>query len=1032
MNLRELKSPLLKKSKGFLMSNLFIILSFALPALILTVVFAIRSYYPFGNNMIMISDGWHQYYPFMAEYQQMLKEGTLPMYSWNTGGGVNFFGVVANYAASPLYLLTAILPATTTSLSLYLAFTVVVRIGLAGMFFAILLRKIYARHDLSLVAFGTMYALCAYAMGYYWNTMWLDTFALLPLVVAGVVEVLRDRKFVLYIISLAVALMCSFYIGYMVCLCVLVFCIGYTIVTFANIKESLKNVGKMALFTLIALMITAVVTVPALMALSGSDSASSTQGVSTGYEINPGFDLEEDNLANTLLATAKTITNMISANNPIKMDVGAPNIACGMLALALVPFYFVTRKVGVKEKIVSLSVLAFFVASFVVNQLNYIWHGFAYPAMVYYRWSFVFSFAVLLIAYRAFTLVDSFGKKTVIVSGILLVLYFAGAFFVQRKLSVAITAVGVALIFVGYILYKKGVLKQRLFALLVCLLVACDMGVNCFVGVRFVGATKMADYPKNGKEVQELMKTAYADSKDELFRTEFVKWQTLNDGALNSVYGLTTFNSMVDSSYAAMFKDMGLAASVENNRYAYYEGSPVTNLFLNIKYLIARDGEKTLDTEHYVPVATVGEATLYENTAYVPTGFMVQPQLADYKIKESWVFGAQVLNEMFTKATGIEDNVFAEVAPAGDVVGEYDKYLIKHSTLPYAYYCNLTDVKSADESETTTFTMEYVIEEDGTYYGVLRNSSDKQTTISINGWSQVYLSGAASSGEERTKQMKLNEVRYDNGKKLYSYTVPAGMEYIYFTDGDQNKTVKITKDKIKEDALFILSDINVDDRWTLETEVYEKGKEEATPDGKVTIYFADNSFEFDQSFSCMNTVGTLKKGDVVKVEVEAEFGKNTNINMRMAKIDDKVLESGIKKLKESTLKVSEWTDNSVKGTIKVKEDGLFYTSVLYCEGWKAYVDGKEVEITPVADTFIAFELSKGEHEIVLKFTTPGLVLGAVVTVSGIGLLVLLCVLAKRFGAANVPTEEEVSEDNLESETEESSDSSALQEDNDEV
>lgn len=1038
MNLREIKSPLLRKTKGFVHNNLFIILSFALPALIMAVVFAIRSYYPFGNRMVMISDGWHQYYPFLAEYQQMLKEGTFPAYSWNTGGGVNFFGVVANYAASPLYLLTALLPSGTPWLPLYLLFTVIVRVGLAGMFFAILLRKIFNRHDFSVVAFGTMYALCAYVMGYYWNTMWLDTFALLPLVVAGVVEVLRDKKFMLYIIALALSMMCSFYIGYMVCLCVLIFCIGYTVVSFVSVKESFKNVGRMALFTLIGFMISAVVVVPALMALGASDSASSAAGIVSGYEVNAGFGLEGENqFYNTIIATAKTITNMISTTNPIKMDTGAPNIACGMLALALVPFYFVTRKISVKEKIVSLSVLVFFVASFVINQLNYIWHGFAYPAMVYYRWSFIFSFAVLLIAYRAFTLIDSFGKKTVIVSGALLLAYFAGAFFLQKKISVAITAVGVALIFVGLILYRKGAIKYRLLSILMCVLVACDMGANCYVGARFVGSTKMENYPKNAAQVESLMETAYAKSKDELFRTEFVKWQTLNDGALNSIYGLTTFNSMVDSSYAKTFKYMGLAASVENNRYAYYESSPVTNLFLNIKYLIARDDEKPLDTERLVPVKTVGDSTLYENTAYIPTGFMTQTELLDFKIQEDWRFGAEVLNEMFTKATGIKENVFVEVLPTGDIIGEYDEYLDKHSTLPYAYYCRLDGVKASDGAETTPMTMEYVIEEDGTYYGVLRTSTDKKTTVSVNGWDMVQVVGVTSDGEVRTKDMKFTETRYTNGEKVYSYTLPAGLDYIYFTDSDKNRTVKISKDQIKEDALFILSDVNVDDYYSLRTDVYEKGKDEATSEGKVTIYFADNSFELDQSFSCMNTVGTLNKGDVVKVEVDAEFGETSTINMRMARIDEDVFARGIEKLKASSLKVSEWTNNTVKGTINAREDGLFYTSVLYCDGWKAYVDGKEVEITPVCDTFIAFELSKGDHEIELKYTTPGLLIGGIVSFVGVGLLVALCILSKRFVKDDETSEDitdtpdETEKENPREETDESTSDTDLQEDDSE-
>ena len=838
----------------------------------------------------------------------MLKDVTSTMYSWNIGGGVNFLGVIANYIASPLYLLTAIIPSSTPWLPLYMAATVVIRVGLAGMFFAIFLRKMFSRHDISLVAFGVMYALCAFALGYYWNTMWLDTFALLPLVVAGVVGVLRDKEFKLYIISLALSVICSFYIGYMVCLFVLIFSICYTIVSFVSIKESFKNAGKMLLYTVIAFMITAMLTVPAYMALSGSESAGSTAGFPTKYTINYGYGMADDGIISTLLAFAKTATNMLSAANPIKMDQGEPNIACGILALVLVPFYFVTKKISIKEKIVSLSLILLFLASFVVNQLNYIWHAFATPAMVYYRWSFIFSFAILVMAYRAFTLIDHFSKKVLIVSSGLLILYFAAAFFLQKKISVAITAVGAGIILLGFVLYKKGRIKYKTLSLLLCLFVVCDMSVNCYLGVRFVGSTNINDYPKDASYVKALADVTHQLSEDEMFRTEFLDTQTLNDGALNSIYGISTFNSMVDCSYADVLKEMGLAASTPNNRYVYYETSPVTNLFLNIKYLIGRDSEEALDKTYLKPVATAETSTLYENTGYLPMGFMTQTDLLDYAVQESWRFPGDALNDMFSKATGIEESVFVDVHPIEEIQCSYPEYMTKRSANIHSYSYNLEGVvKDADketiisavtdtsednknDSDTTLMVVEYEIAEDGAYYGLFRSSTDDETVVIIN------------DGEPR---------------------------------------------------------------------------------------------EINQHYSCMVSIGSLKKGDKVRVEMDAEFSKVSNINYRLAKIDEDVFSRGLEKLGESTMKLSEWSDTSVEGTINVKEDGLFYTSVLYCQGWKAYVDGKEVEITPVADTFIAFELTEGEHNIKLEFASPGAGVGVIISIVGILTFVALCVVSAK-------------------------------------
>ena len=896
------KHPADKNTDSFFRRNLFVLLSFLVPAVIMAVLFALKSVFPFGNRMFLISDGWHQYFPFLTEYQHLIKEGSSLAYSWNTGGGVNFWGVVANYVASPLYIFAALLPSGSVWLVLYLTFTVVVRVGLAGMFFAIFIRKVFSRNDISLVTFGAMYALCAFTIGYHWNTMWLDTFALLPLVIAGVVEVLRDKKFTLYIIALTVSVISSFYIGYMVCLFVLIFSICYTIVSFVSIKESLKNAGRMVLYTGIAFMMTAFITIPAFLAVSGSDSAGSAADFPTKYTINYGFNMADNGLVSTLIAFAKTITNMLSANNPITMDKGSPNVACGILAIVLLPFYFATKKICLKEKLVSLFVILFLTAGFVVNQLNYIWHAFATPAMVYYRWSFIFSFAMLVIAYRAYMLIECINKKTMIISSAFLMIYLASSFFLQKKLSVLFTAVGVVVVLLGFVLYKKSKIRLSVLSILLCAFTICDLAVSGYIGVTRVGSTNLNAYPKSSESVDTFTEYLYGDS-EEIFRTEFIESQTLNDGALNSVYGITTFNSMVDSSYADVLKELGLAASMVNNRYVYYESTPVTNLFLNIKYLIGRDGQKASDADHLDPLAVDGNSVLYENKYYVPMGFMAQSELLSYDRSKSWRFPADVLQEMFSKATGIEEDVFTEIEPVKEIEVEHSENLKEGSQFVHSYKYNLSGVSSPDGKEADTISVEYEIKEDGSYYGLFRSSSEKKVKITVN-----------------------------------------------------------------------------DD--------------------------ADKVSEVSQPFASFISVGTLKKGDKVRVEMYAKYGESSSINYRFTKINDDVFSKGVEKLRESTMEVSQWDDTSVKGTINVKEDGLFYTSILYCDGWKAYVDGKEVEITPVADTFVAFELTKGEHEITLQFETPGLKEGIVVSFIGLGLFILLLVasaLVKKKKALSVKT-----------------------------
>lgn len=877
-----------KGVKAFFRSNIFVLLAFAAPAIIMLMCFVLHKITPFGTKMVMVSDAWHQYYPFLREYQMLLKDGVLPLYSWNTGGGSDFLGVVGNYIASPLYLFVKFLPEGHFWLKSYLAFTVALRIGCAGGFMSIFLKRVFKKNDISIFTFSLMYAFCGFILGYYWNFMWLDSVALLPLVVAGTYGLLKHGNFSLYVVSLAFSVICSFYIGYFICVFVLLFSICYTIVEFRSFKHSMKNLGKMALYTAIAFLLTAFITVPTYMALSHSDSSADAAGFPFKYSINYAYGYDGENtLLNTVKAFARTVTNLLSFTAPITMREGEPNIFCGALALLLCVFYFTTGKVKLKEKLVAGSLCLFMLSSFVVNQLNYIWHGFNTPAMVYYRFSFIFSFILIVLAYRAYLLSEVFSKKMLIVSGAIITAYLALAFVFQKKTSVAVTAAAVVVLMVGFILFKAGKLKYRALSVLLCLFVLCESGCSAYYGTRVVSSSKGDDYPRQNVSVQALAEIGESKSEGELYRTEFIDSYCLNDGALYSIQGISTFNSMCRRDYSDFFAEFGLASSVSNNRFEYVEATPVENLFLSIKYLVGRAVKSTDDEAVMIPTEIVDSTymekiaedkgnLLYENKAFVPSGFMADKALLDYELSSGVVLPQNAQNEIFSLATGIEKDVLVMVDESRISGVDLSTLTPREDIDDYYTY---TREATTDEA----LLVEYEAPVKGSYYGLFRHSAKEEI------------------------------------------------------------------------------DINCGDRV-----VKDPGE-----------------------YAHIVSLGTLEKGDKISASLPLTDTESGRLGYYLFYLDNEVFEEGLDKLRESTMTLKEKTPRSIKGTINVGKDGLFTTSVLYDEGFKAFVDGKEVEITPVAKTFCAFELSEGEHEIEFKFTPEGMFEG--IMVSAIGLIAFVAV-----------------------------------------
>ena len=86
-----------------------------------------------------------------------------------------------------------------------------------------------------------------------------------------------------------------------------------------------------------------------------------------------------------------------------------------------------------------------------------------------------------------------------------------------------------------------------------------------------------------------------------------------------------------------------------------------------------------------------------------------------------------------------------------------------------------------------------------------------------------------------------------------------------------------------------------------------------------------------------------------------------------------------------------FSTNEITGDISLKENKLLMLTIPYSDGWKAYVDGKEVEILRANTAFSGIMLSKGNHKIQLKYDTPWLKLGISVSIVGAGIFVLLII-----------------------------------------
>ncbi len=644
------------------------LLAFLLPMVGMFFVMIIRGFEPFGATSMLYSDMYHQYYPFFVAFRKALLSGESLLYSWNVGMGMDYLGLIAYYLASPLNLLSVFVPENL--LLEYFSLLMPIKLGLAGLFFAIFLKKMFGRNDLSIVLFGSFYALCAWALGYQWNIMWLDTFSLLPLVALGTVSVLKHRKFLLYILTLCLSVLSNYYIGLFTCIFVALIFVCYQICCWEGPKKLFTDLCYMALYSAIAIGMTAFLELPAFAALQTTQS--SVNKFPVGFKLN----IADENTWQGLLDAMRQVAgNMNGALEPTFKE-GLPNLYCGIGSNILALLFLTCKQVKLRDKLCSIFLLLFFNLSYILRQLDYIWHGFHFTNMIPYRFSFLHSFVMLYMAYRAWLLRNRFRLWQVIVAATLAVgialcsnsrtdmIYWAyNGVFLLLFISVLVYSVLRAPLHKGADSNKKATYlsdlsyRRKVSGWLFLGIMVMELALNLVnFGVHFTG-TSVKNYPSGTTYSASMIRYMQQREKDTLFyRAETTHSQTLNDGALNGYNGVSTFTSSANVKVTEFLKALGYGAKNTYNRYCFEESSPVSNLFLNLKYMLERQGQVEKNA-YFDDVHSYGNVHLLENNAYLPLGFLANNQLinVDFSAGENpLVFQ----NELLSAASGLNGDVW--------------------------------------------------------------------------------------------------------------------------------------------------------------------------------------------------------------------------------------------------------------------------------------------------------------------------------------------------------------------------------------
>lgn len=559
----------------------YLLLAFLVPLMLLWMIFISFRVYPFGSNSVLVLDLNGQYVYFFEGFRSIVRGGGSLLYSWSRSLGGEFMGIFAYYLSSPFSLIAALFP--DHHITEALLTIILLKVGSIGATCAYYLRKSLGCDKLKAVIFSTIFAVSSYVIVYGHNLMWLDALIWLPLITFGLEELIKKRRFKLFVVSLAMGVICNFYIGYMLCIYVVIYSIYYYVAKSENgennfwgeKKHFIKTFARVAGCSLIAVSLAAWIILPTYYSLTFGKTTFS----------NPNFEFKQK------FDFIPFLSKMLYGSYDTVRPEGLPVMFCSVLTLLLAPLYFLAPKVKKREKVMGAVLIAVFVLSFNSSTIDLFWHGLQRPNWLNYRYSFMLIFILIVFACKAFDVLKDIDMRSL--AGVA-VMWALIIFLIQRDgfewindLDNVWATLALILIFTIILYAIKNEWLGRGSILILAVVVCVEMFTS---GLLNAGAldddvviSSRSSY-ENYIERYEDIVGRIKEGDEGFYRMEKTNHRKTNDPFSFGYYGLSNSTSTLNAKQIEFLNQMGYSSKSHWSKYL--GGTPVSDSLLGIKYVI--------------------------------------------------------------------------------------------------------------------------------------------------------------------------------------------------------------------------------------------------------------------------------------------------------------------------------------------------------------------------------------------------------------------------------------------------------------
>lgn len=636
----------------------YYLFSFFLPFFIILLALNALHITPFGDHTLVISDANGLYINYLGYVGRFVKGLEGFTYSFEKGLGGNMMPHMAGTMINPFFPIIALFdiadyPTAFTWIS-------VLNFCACGLTMYVFLASVFG-HKRSNLIFSTSYALSGFLVANVFQVIFFTGPLMLPLMVLGLRRIFQGKSPVVYFLSLTFCVFTSFYFGFTLCIVSALF-----FFIFLWLKNDELRGKRLAIFlhygisSVCAGLIPIFVWLPALRGISGGRLDQTKLTDFSFWENMPFIEI-----FSKLITGANTTSQLVS---------GLPNIFVGLLPVALTILFFVNKKISQRIKMAAGITLIFYLFGFYIIFFNMILHGGTRTNWFNYRYSYIFSFLLLMIASYEWQYVYELNlcllKKVFLGMVIAALIIFSKHYEYVMGSEVLLDFILLMIIYFAYRLYrlKPEVNPKRTFELVAIVIVSFSLFLNYTICTRNIKEweTKRSEFQETVNSVSPLI-TGIQNADDDFYRMEVNNQRSGTLGNDPMLYGYNGVGHGGSGERNFVREESSkLGVQWYNMRNYYSQGIPAaTDALLGIRYLIAdEDVTEEKNYSRMTDMEAMGLSTgdeiydAYKNDYALPIAFVAEDDVNTLELDYDDLFDN--LNQVWSAISGSDDSVFVE------------------------------------------------------------------------------------------------------------------------------------------------------------------------------------------------------------------------------------------------------------------------------------------------------------------------------------------------------------------------------------